>query len=214
MNNNPKVFGIGFHKTGTSSLGLALEHLGYRVSGANGARDPQISQEIVLQMAFRLVDEYEYNAFKDNPWPIIYRELDAQYPGSKFILTIRPTNEWITSVVRHFDTSYTPMRKWIYGVGYPKGNEEIYMARYERHNREVMAYFQDRPHDLLVLRMTEGDGWEKLCTFLGKEVPMIPFPHANKMHYSWQRRKKRKIKPNEEDSFKKYWLKNKLRNRN
>ncbi|MEE2776427.1 MAG: sulfotransferase [Acidobacteriota bacterium] len=26
-----KVFGIGFHKTGTSSLGAALEVLGYRV---------------------------------------------------------------------------------------------------------------------------------------------------------------------------------------
>jgi hypothetical protein len=179
MINRPKVFGIGFHKTGTSSLGLALKHLGYRVGGPNGVREPLISQESALQMAFRLVDEYEYNAFKDNPWPIIYRELDAQYPGSKFILTIRPTKEWISSAVRHFDTHYTPMRKWIYGVGYPKGNEEIYVARYERHNREVMAYFQDRPHDLLILNLAEGNGWEKLCRFLEKEGPTIPFPHAN-----------------------------------
>ena len=32
-----KVFGIGLNKTGTSSLKLAMEHLGYRTSGSNKA---------------------------------------------------------------------------------------------------------------------------------------------------------------------------------
>ena len=31
------------------------------------------------------------------------------------------------------------------------GNEDVYIARYERHNREVMEYFANRPGDLLVL---------------------------------------------------------------
>ena len=173
----PKVFGIGFHKTGTKSLALALRRLGYRVTGSNDVYNPNIARD-VQALVRRLVTEYD--AFQDNPWPILYRELDRDYPGSKFILTLRPTEKWIGSVARHFGAESTPMRKWIYGVGAPKGNEEIYVERYERHNREVREYFRERPGDLLVLRITEGEGWEKLCPFLGKPVPNMEFPHENR----------------------------------
>jgi hypothetical protein len=174
---SPKIFCIGFHKTGTKSLALALEHLGYRVTGPNGIHNPNIGRD-VYRLAYSNVEEYD--AFQDNPWPIIYKELDAKYLGSKFILTLRPTDSWIRSVLRHFGGAHTPMREWIYGVGWPRGNETVYVSRYERHNREVLEYFSQRPDDLLVLRLTEGDGWEKLCPFLGKEAPADPFPHVNK----------------------------------
>ena len=36
MGTRRKVFGIGFHKTATSSLGKALEELGYKVSQGFG----------------------------------------------------------------------------------------------------------------------------------------------------------------------------------
>jgi hypothetical protein len=172
-----KVFGIGFHKTATSSLALALRVLGYRVTGPNGVNDPDISQK-VHTMADELISRFD--AFQDNPWPLLYRELDAKVPGSKFVLTVRPADRWIKSVVRHFGSESTPMRTWIYGVGSPLGNEDTYVARYERHNREVLDYFKDRPDDLLVMRIAEGDGWEKLCPFLGLNPPPCPFPHVNK----------------------------------
>lgn len=190
MSKSPKVFGIGFHKTGTSSLGLALEHLGYKVGGPNGVRDPLMGQDYACQMAFQLVEEGQYDAFKDNPWGIIYRELDERYPNSKFILTTRPTEDWINSAVRHFDTQSTPMRQWIYGVGYPKGNETTYITRYERHNAEVITYFQDKANALLVLNLAEEEGWPKLCRFLNKPIPDIPFPHANKNRFVGDGRRK------------------------
>ena len=168
----PKVFGIGFHKTGTKSLAAALTQLGYRVTGPNGVHDAAISQT-ALAMALELVDQYD--AFQDNPWPVLFRELDERFPGSKFILTVRPTAAWIRSVVNHFGDQDTPMREWIYGVGHPKGNEDVYVRRYEDHNLDVMAYFTHRPDDLLVFRVTDGDGWAKLCTFLFSE-----FPHLNR----------------------------------
>ena len=31
------------------------------------------------------------------------------------------------------------MREWIYGVGRPKGNEDIYIAGYERHISQVIS---------------------------------------------------------------------------
>jgi hypothetical protein len=171
-----KVFGIGFHKTGTTSLAEALSHLGYRVTGPNGVDNPNIATE-VYEMAFDLANKFD--GFQDNPWPILYKELDQKFPGSKFILTLRSSNEWIRSVVNHFSEKETPMREWIYGVGYPKGNENVYVARYERHNREVMEYFKDRRQQLLVLDITSGEGWGKLCPFLGETAPAIPFPRAN-----------------------------------
>jgi hypothetical protein len=172
----PKVFGIGFHKTGTKSLAAALHLLGYRVTGPNGTRNPHIRRD-VHAMAWRLVEEYD--AFQDNPWPVLYQDLDRRYPGSKFVLTRRPVESWLRSVVDHFGTQSTPMREWIYGVGFPRGHETRYVSRYERHNQEVLEYFRDRPQDLLVLQITEGDGWERLCPFLGHEAPAREFPHLN-----------------------------------
>ena len=171
-----KVFCIGFHKTGTKSLATALGLLGYKVTGPNGIMNPNISRD-VYEMASGLVEEYD--AFQDNPWPVIFRHLDTRYPGSKFILTLRSTEAWIKSQVHHFGTRTTPMREWIYGVGCPKGNEQIYISRYDRHNDEVLKYFQGRGNDLLILRLAEGDGWQKLCPFLGKDHPHIDFPHVN-----------------------------------
>ena len=142
-------------------------------------------------MAFRFVEQYD--AFRDIPWCVIYKELDKKYPGSKFILTLRPTEKWIKSQVDHFGIKTRPLFEWVYGVGYPKGNEDIFIARYERHNKEVLEYFKDRPDDLLVLRLTEGDGWEKLCPFLHKDIPNIAFPHENR-GVDRARRKTRKIR--------------------
>lgn len=180
-----KVFCIGFHKTGTTSLAMALKLLGYRVTGPNGTKDKDIASK-VWDMADSLVQEY--NAFQDNPWPVIYKEMDRKYPGSKFIFMTRSSDSWISSQVRDFGTRETPMRKWIYGVGCPQGNEDTYIARFERHNKEVIEYFENRPDDLLVLDLPRGDGWEQLCKFLTKEIPAAPFPHANKA--SWSRKVK------------------------
>jgi len=175
-----KVFCIGFHRTGTTSLAAAFRLLGYaRLTGPNGVNNPNIGNE-VHEMVHALAPKFD--VFLDNPWPLLYQDLDARYPGSRFILTLRSTESWIRSVVKYFGDVHTPMREWIYGpgCGCPKGKESIYIARYERHNREVQDYFRDRPGDLLVLRFTEGDGWEKLCPFLGKPIPSVAFPHLNR----------------------------------
>lgn len=178
MSDRPKVFGIGFHKTGTSSLAEALRLLGWRVTGPNGVHDPDIART-ALDIA--LAEAETHDAFQDNPWPMLYRAMDRRFPGGRFILTVRPSDDWLRSVVRHFGTASTPMRQWIYGeaAGSPCGNEAVYLARYERHNSEVVEYFEGREDDLLVLGICEGQGWERLCPFLGVPEPTIPFPFVN-----------------------------------
>ena len=160
---NGKIFCIGFQKTGTSSIGRALDSLGYRVCGAVGLKEPRLENNI-KKIAFAVVPDYD--AFQDNPWPILFRELDSQWPNSRFILTLRDEDSWVRSVVRHFGSQPRPMQRWIYGVGCPKGNEQIFLERYRKHNADVMDYFRDRPNDLLILDIETEELWEPMCKFL------------------------------------------------
>lgn len=176
-----KVFCIGFHKTGTTSLGVALESLGYKVCGVSHELLPSLRNNDMSEV-ISLVNSYD--AFKDNPWPVLFKELDALFPGSKFILTSREENKWINSAVNHFQRTSSDMRLYIYGKAYPVGNEEIFLARYRKHNADVIEYFKNRPDDLLILNLGHENPWVALCKFLNKPIPDRPFPVINKGAYS------------------------------
>lgn len=172
----PKIFCIGFQKTGTSSLGQALSILGYKVQGPAHTRNPKVKEKL-HELCLPLVEQSD--AFQDNPWPILYKTLDERYPNSRFILTEREPNAWLKSVLHHFGNRSTPMREIIYGEGCPEGNEKAYLDRYIKHNLEVKNYFKNRPSDLLVLDIKHHNNWDLLCDFLQKKKPDASFPHAN-----------------------------------
>lgn len=179
----PRVFCVGFQKTGTTSLGRALRMLGYKNSGYRDfedfaeSTDPNLG-DALLERAKKLMAER--TGFKDTPWPLFYKEADALYPGSKFIHVVRDEDRWIQSVVRDFAEFPNAIHGWIYGENakYPKGNEEIYLARYREHNAEVREYFAGREDDYLPLTLKEVN-WEAVCGFLGHDVPDEPWPHLN-----------------------------------
>lgn len=175
-----KIFCIGFQKTGTSSLRDALRSLGYDVTGVFGRRVKlkELKQKYVemgLEIAAR------HDAVEDMPWPLMFRELDAAFPGSKFILTLRDTDRWYRSIASHFGANPYHLQQLAYGddAPAPVGHEARYRQVYEAHNAAVIDYFAERPSGLLVMRLEAGDGWDKLCPFLG--VPMVdtPFVHTN-----------------------------------
>ncbi|MEM9561971.1 MAG: sulfotransferase [Actinomycetota bacterium] len=173
----PKVFGIGMHKTSTTSLANALYTLGYHVGGTfdTGAFDTE------ADLQSHVVNEVDrYDALQDVPWSVFYRSLDERFPGSKFVLTVRDPDRWIRSVVTHFGRKPIATHEYIYGVPHAKGHEDVLLAYYERHNRDVEAYFADRPDDLVVMDITAGDGWDKLCPFLGLPEPAFAFPSQNR----------------------------------
>lgn len=176
-----KVFCIGFHKTGTTSMQQALTELGYKVAGPQFISRPDLQLNI-LKLAFGFVDQNNFNAFQDNPWPILFKDLDERYPGSKFIVTLRNINDWYKSNLNFFGNNSSCMREFIYGkgCGSPMGNERVYKQRFKSHYKSVERHFQYRPDDLLWMNLAEGDGWDKLCPFLGLEIKTDPFPHANK----------------------------------
>ncbi len=118
-----KVFGIGFHKTGTTSLAEAMRMLGYRVTGPDWIHTSDIAGT-VQRRALRRARKFD--AVQDNPWPLLFRELDEAFPDSLFVLTVRETDEWLRSLLQHAGSESTPMRRWIYGVGSPVGHEDLY----------------------------------------------------------------------------------------
>jgi|TARA_B110000046_G_scaffold185863_1_gene229963 hypothetical protein len=180
---NQLIIGTGFQKTGTSSLREALQILGYKV----GDNNHQMLWPILHGNWSRVkAKALKYDALEDNPWPIIYKELDQHIPNAKFIHTERSSEGWYSSVNNHVGDLVSPMHEWIYGRGksLPKDYKQNTIDVFEKHNNEVKAYFKNRPTDLLILNIREGEGWEKLCPFLGVDVPEVPFPHYNKAKYT------------------------------
>ncbi len=173
-----KVFGIGLMKTGTSSLHEALELLGYK-SLHNGGME-------TLWTVTRAVDEGkpllyyldpDLDAFSDI-FPIVYyfHLADVQYPGSRFILTVRDLDDWLDSRRRHVEKDQERKAAGNCQEGFLKVDIDAWATEHRRHEAVVRAYFADRPADLLVFNLTGGDGWEPLCDFLGHPVPDALFP--------------------------------------
>jgi hypothetical protein len=183
-----KIFGIGLSKTGTKSLSEALTQLGYRTAHYLEHRTEQRGQSTWFAGDFASDCLPGYDAAVDLPIPIFYPQLDERYPGSKFILTVRDPLAWLISVQRHWERltitedsrgRYRQMvRLAMYGT---HGFSESRMRHvYETHVRNVHSYFRARPKDLLVLDICAGEGWEKLCAFLDRPQPQLPFPWLNK----------------------------------
>ncbi len=163
-----KIFCVGYWKTGTNSIWKALTILGYR-SGKliRLAKEPK-------QGWVEYVKKSNYDAFTDDPMIFIYKELDKALPNSKFILTVRDEQSFTKSYINYFKD--TPVEKS------PKEVDEL-LNIYKKHNQEVKNYFKDKQNKLLIINVTAGEGWEKLCPFLNKPIPNKPFPHKNKGRY-------------------------------
>ncbi len=175
-----KVFCIGFQKTGTTSLYAALGQLGYKTAAVIG-RD-LTAGELAENGAAMCIDAAKsHDAAQDMPWPIFFRELDAAYPGSKFILTVREPESWYRSIAGHFGAARDEMQAFVYGDAFasPVGAKDRYLSVLAAHEKSVHDHFRDRPDDLLIMDLEAGDGWEKLCTFLDESAPDTPFPVKN-----------------------------------
>ena len=169
-----KIFGIGLAKTGTSSLDVALKILGYK--------------SIHYPVSMEEIDRHEascdlYVAYR-------FKELDRLYPGSKFILTIRDLNQWLDSCENHFGKKVNfsdlppKLREFLQinrllSFGTKTYDRVLFKEAYQRHIQEVKDYFNRRPQNFLIMNISSGEGWERLCHFLGCPIPDTPFPQEN-----------------------------------
>jgi len=168
---NPKVFVIGFFRTGTSSVGKALSILGYNILLVPwyvthiGTGWPEFKTWHHIQVQDKVK---EYDAFKDYPWMFLYRELSRWYPGAKFIYTRRDPFSAATSEFNVWQRACS---------GYTEdGLFSKLLSRQQRHQDEVQRFIDDG-NKVLDISVVNGDGWPKLCEYLDKEIPTVPFPH-------------------------------------
>jgi Sulfotransferase domain len=187
LKGHQKVFGLGLSKTGTSSLGEALNILGIKT--IHYPHDRRTLADL-RSGNYELSILEEYQGIVDIPVAPYYAQLDRIYPDSKFILTVRDKHSWLSSIETHWrsrnarmnrNPQYKEFTRFISACVY--GSLEYNMDRflyvYDTHVRNVQYYFRNRPEDLLILDICGGDRWEKLCNFLGLSIPRARFPHAN-----------------------------------
>ncbi len=201
-----EVIGAGFGRTGTMSLKVALEELGFEPCyhmielfahpehvepWEAAARGKPIDWEHLFS---------DYRATTDWPACSFYKELMQKYPDARVILTVRDPDRWYEST---YNTIYgmrrvisspifrltAPFRPglsraarmndrliWQNTFGGSLEDRQHATKVFERHNAGVKEHVP--PDKLLVYEVKEG--WEPLCEFLGVEVPENkPFPHLN-----------------------------------
>lgn len=172
-----KVFGIGLSRTGTTSLHTILDTLGYKSMHYVDAllSDPDST----------IVDEYD--ALVDGPLPLLYQQLDAKYPGSKFILTTRSKEAWLDSMQWFFEQGKyvwcwnaldRDYNRRLYGTN--RFDRAMLEKRYDTYQEQVLRYFRNRPGDLLVVPIDQGIPVDDICDFLQRPRVAVVFPHANK----------------------------------
>ena len=136
----------------------------------------------------------DYRTISGEPAYMFAKENIELYPDTKVILTIRDDEQrWLRSVE---DTMWygnqlliTRFLKYVSNIHQTMATlTEPYWKYLFWNNVPDHGIRLYREHNAMVQRLAAGrvlvfntkDGWEPLCTFLGKEVPSTAFPHVNK----------------------------------
>lgn len=100
-----KIIGAGYGRTGTKSLQLALEELGYgkcyhmeellrNPAGVKHWKDAFDKNGVDWDSLFA-----EYHSIVDFPGSMYYKELSEHYPDAKVILSVRDAESWYKSTL-------------------------------------------------------------------------------------------------------------------
>ena len=197
-----KLINTGLGRTGTTSLKVALERLGY--GPCFHMFDIIGNEERLAQWEKIICDgqhpDWEavfdgYTSAADGPSAIYYREIAEAFPEAKIILTVRDAESWYQST---YDTLYQlvlmseknppiadSLQARIYritstmvwdGVFHGRFSDKDYAIEiFNNHNQEIIQNVG--LDNLLVYDVKQG--WEPLCSFLGVDVPPGDFPHVN-----------------------------------
>ena len=175
-----KILGLGMPRTGTASLCEALRILGYN---AIHHAPERIDLDTVNDETFiGLYDDVD--AVLDMPAAYFANEISSE----RYILTVRDTDQWWESIKHHTNkirtssniahVRYTDrLHQLVFGTAEP--HEFLWRIAYDRWYSKLGPLTRGSGNGL-VMDITDGDGWEKLCTFIDKPIPDQPFPWKNK----------------------------------
>ena len=187
-----KIVGAGLGRTGTLSMKHALEQLGF--GPCHHMLEVFMHPESVSLWVDAARGKPDWNAiFKDYASAVDYpsakywRELANYYPDAKVLLTVRSPESWFESTQA---TIFAPdsvavsnappqMKEFFEAITsdfHGKLGDRAFMIDYfRRHTEEVERTI---PKERLLVYHV-GEGWERLCKFLGVPVPATPYPSEN-----------------------------------
>lgn len=136
----------------------------------------------------------KYTAAVDWPTATFYKELIVQYPEAVVILTVRDADSWYKSMkntvandAKKEEEMKIPMLQRFHKMAYDVCGEgeplnPVKFADEEKTKKFFIDHIEEVKRHvpaarLLVLEL--GEGWDRLCSFLGKDVPDTPYPSTN-----------------------------------
>lgn len=186
-----KVIGSGLGRTGTFSLKLALEQLGF--GPCHHMVEVFMHPESVPLWVAAGAGKGDwpaifagYQSMVDYPGCRFWRELMDCYPDAKVLHSTRDPEHWFESTQATIfapgsavDKPPEPMRAFFEAFASEFGgriHDRSFMIDYfNRHTEAVLAAV---PKDRLLV-FEAAQGWAPLCAFLGVPVPKTPFPREN-----------------------------------
>jgi hypothetical protein len=179
----PKVFGIGLSRTGTTSLASALSILGIDAAHWTNPLTHQILSD---------ADFFMFGACTDCSVSAEFEKLYYLYPNAQFVYTARDVDAWAQSFWEHhrrvsWAGDMASFREAFSQRPFPDAAVEFALyttddvrESYRAFEQRVRGFFSGKPKGkLLELDISAGQGWPELCAFLGRPVPETPFPKLN-----------------------------------
>ena len=186
-----EIVGAAYPRTGTASLKLALEQLGFGPCHhmVEVITHPEMGDLWIAAAEGRPDWDAIFAGYKscaDAPSCIYWREITAKYPTAKVILTERDPEKWFEScqttvfspewIAATLKMPLGPFFQTLYDSYEGKIHDHDYMVG--NYRRYCDAVKRAIPADRLLAYST-GSGWEPLCRFLAVPVPETPFPKTN-----------------------------------
>ena len=182
--------GIGHFRISTARKCSALVELGFAtLDWSNPITSELISDD----------DLVLFDAFTDTPSCVKFEQNYHRFPNSRFIYTTRPAADWQRSYESHLKRNFHvsnfedakertadkdavrhgSLFVEIYSSLY--FSHDSYATAFDAYDRRVRQFFSDKPWERFIeFNMFSGDGWAKLCAFLGRDIPSEPFPWDNR----------------------------------
>jgi hypothetical protein len=187
-----KIVGSGLGRTGTKSMHTALATLGFGPCHhmVEVFQHPE-SMQLWIDASEGKPDWdaifKDYQSMVDYPGAAYWRQLADYYPDAKVLHTVRDPDKWFESTQatifapggnvqqgeegvrgRFFNSFVGDMR--------PHLADRAWMTdHFRRHTEAVKATIP--PERLLIYEV--GEGWPRLCEFLGVPVPAEAYPSEN-----------------------------------
>ena len=190
-----EVIGVGWGRTATNSMKMALEQLGYGVTHHMWEVTQNLDHLVPLWNE-ALAGRPDWNAiFEGNKsaldWPTVtfWRELVEAYPDARIVLTTRSAQSWydsisttILEVIKDPDSMPEVIREGsrmaLNAIRRSIGDDWSREALIAAFNAHEAAVKQEIPAERLLVHSPK-DGWGPLCAFLGVPVPEGDYPRSN-----------------------------------